>query len=149
MTWQLPQTIPKRYILSLLAFFGFFNAYVLRSNLSIAIIAMVRSRFDSTKNSSSIVNKTKMKMKKLELNVFFSSLDRLRLEYKNSRLRSFVILLQLHSRTDSRWIFSNDSRRESSFWWKRRYLCSFDTFDTVLRSNGTDDVDYVKNFRRS
>lgn len=61
MTWQLPQTIPKRYILSLLAFFGFFNAYVLRSNLSIAIITMVRSRFDSTKNSSSIVMKRQEK----------------------------------------------------------------------------------------
>jgi hypothetical protein len=40
--WNIHQTIPKRYLLSLLAFFGFFNAYILRSNLSIAIITMVK-----------------------------------------------------------------------------------------------------------
>jgi ACS family sodium-dependent inorganic phosphate cotransporter len=40
--WNFHQTIPKRYLLSLLAFFGFFNAYILRSNLSIAIITMVK-----------------------------------------------------------------------------------------------------------
>jgi hypothetical protein len=41
--WNIPQTIPKRYVLSILAFFGFLNAYILRSNLSIAIIAMVKA----------------------------------------------------------------------------------------------------------
>lgn len=54
--WNFYQTIPKRYLLSLLAFFGFFNAYILRSNLSIAIIPMVKSTLNA-----SIAQPVKMK----------------------------------------------------------------------------------------
>ncbi|CAF1172595.1 unnamed protein product [Adineta steineri] len=50
------QKIPKRYILGLLAFFGFFNAYMLRSNLSIAIISMVKpTRHITSNNNISII----------------------------------------------------------------------------------------------
>ncbi|KAG1655420.1 Sialin [Nymphon striatum] len=35
------QRIPKRYILAIMSFLGFFNVYALRVNLSIAIVAMV------------------------------------------------------------------------------------------------------------
>ncbi|CAF0787270.1 unnamed protein product [Didymodactylos carnosus] len=42
--------IPKRYILTILAFFGFFNAYLIRANLSIAIVKMI----EPYKNSSLI-----------------------------------------------------------------------------------------------
>ena len=53
--WNFPQTIPKRYVLSLLAFFGFFNAYILRSNLSIAIIAMVKPTLHITTNNITLI----------------------------------------------------------------------------------------------
>ena len=33
--------VPKRYMVTLLAMFGFFNAYALRVNLSVAMVAMV------------------------------------------------------------------------------------------------------------
>ena len=54
--WNMPQTIPKRYILSLLAFFGFFNAYILRSNLSIAIITMVKPTIYISSNNISVIH---------------------------------------------------------------------------------------------
>ncbi|CAF0901083.1 unnamed protein product [Didymodactylos carnosus] len=44
--------IPKRYILTVLAFFGFFNAYLIRANLSIAIVKMIEPVHN--KNNSSI-----------------------------------------------------------------------------------------------
>ena len=34
---------PKRYIVACLAMFGFFNAYALRVNLSVAMVAMVNN----------------------------------------------------------------------------------------------------------
>lgn len=42
------ETLPfyrkKRYLVVLLAFFGFFNVYALRVNLSVAIVAMTENR---------------------------------------------------------------------------------------------------------
>jgi hypothetical protein len=35
------RTFPRRYLIAILAFFGFFNIYSLRVNLSIAIVDMV------------------------------------------------------------------------------------------------------------
>ena len=35
--------VPKRYMVTFLAMFGFFNAYALRVNLSVAIVAMVQN----------------------------------------------------------------------------------------------------------
>lgn len=35
--------IPKRYMVTFLAMFGFFNAYALRVNLSVAMVAMVNN----------------------------------------------------------------------------------------------------------
>lgn len=58
--WNFPRTIPKRYILSLLAFFGFFNAYMLRSNLSIAIIAMVKPTIHITTNNITLIKPVEM-----------------------------------------------------------------------------------------
>ncbi len=57
--WNFHQTMPKRYILSLLAFMGFFNAYILRSNLSIAIIAMVKATIHITSNNITITEPVK------------------------------------------------------------------------------------------
>jgi len=59
--WNLQQTIPKRYLLSLLAFFGFFNAYILRSNLSIAIIPMVKPTIHISSYNISITQPVKKK----------------------------------------------------------------------------------------
>jgi hypothetical protein len=59
--WNFHQTIPKRYLLSLLAFFGFFNAYILRSNLSIAIIPMVKPTIHISSNNISITQPVKKK----------------------------------------------------------------------------------------
>ena len=39
-SWRL---FPHRYRIALLAFFGFFNIYTLRVNLSVAIVAMTAS----------------------------------------------------------------------------------------------------------
>lgn len=36
-TWR---TFPRRYLLAIMTFFGFFHLYVLRVNMSIAIVAM-------------------------------------------------------------------------------------------------------------
>jgi len=41
------KTFPRRYIVAVLAFFGFFNIYSLRVNLSIAIVAMTGNRTTS------------------------------------------------------------------------------------------------------
>lgn len=38
-----------------MAFFGFFNAYTLRGNLSIAIVAMTSDRYDTLTNGT-VVN---------------------------------------------------------------------------------------------
>ncbi|CAF3335679.1 unnamed protein product [Rotaria socialis] len=49
------QQIPKRYVLSLLGFFGLFNAFVLRSNLSIAIVAMITPSIDNSSDNMTIM----------------------------------------------------------------------------------------------
>ncbi|CAF1626089.1 unnamed protein product [Rotaria magnacalcarata] len=46
------QRIPKRYALSLLAFFGMFNASMLRSNLSIALAEIVTPTVEITSNNT-------------------------------------------------------------------------------------------------
>ncbi|CAF4972236.1 unnamed protein product, partial [Rotaria magnacalcarata] len=46
------QRIPKRYALSLLAFFGMFNASMLRSNLSIALVEIVTPTVEITSNNT-------------------------------------------------------------------------------------------------
>lgn len=38
--------VPKRYCLAVLAFFGMFNIYALRVNMSVAIVAMVNNKTD-------------------------------------------------------------------------------------------------------
>ncbi|CAF5054166.1 unnamed protein product, partial [Rotaria magnacalcarata] len=48
--------MPKRYLLSLLGFFGLFNAFLLRSNLSIAIVAMITPTIEKTSaNTTTII----------------------------------------------------------------------------------------------
>ncbi|CAF3309274.1 unnamed protein product [Rotaria socialis] len=48
--------MPKRYLLSLLGFFGLFNAFILRSNLSIAIVAMITPTIVKTSaNTTTII----------------------------------------------------------------------------------------------
>lgn len=42
LTWRFWQK--RRYIVTLMAFFGFFNVYALRVNLSVAIVAMTENR---------------------------------------------------------------------------------------------------------
>ncbi|XP_025833022.1 sialin-like [Agrilus planipennis] len=44
----------RRYVVSILAFIGFFNIYSLRSNLSVAIIAMVENRTITLENGTTI-----------------------------------------------------------------------------------------------
>ncbi|KAL1494699.1 hypothetical protein ABEB36_010257 [Hypothenemus hampei] len=44
----------RRYIVACLAFFGFFNVYALRVNLSIAIVAMTQERFEVLENGTKI-----------------------------------------------------------------------------------------------
>ena len=43
--------IPKRYILVILAHFGFFIVYALRVNLSVAMVAMVNSTYEHADTS--------------------------------------------------------------------------------------------------
>ncbi|CAF2064878.1 unnamed protein product [Rotaria magnacalcarata] len=50
---NIQQRIPKRYVLGLLRFFGLFNAFILRANLSIAIVAMVTPMNKTTSNNIS------------------------------------------------------------------------------------------------
>lgn len=50
--WNMHQKIPKRYILSLLAFFGCCNSYILRANLSIAIVSMVKVKSHISTNNN-------------------------------------------------------------------------------------------------
>ncbi|UJR08726.1 hypothetical protein I4U23_012983 [Adineta vaga] len=54
-TFEMHKKIPKRYVLGLLAFFGFFNAFMLRSNLSIAIISMVKPTIHISSHNISII----------------------------------------------------------------------------------------------
>ncbi|XP_066138412.1 sialin [Euwallacea fornicatus] len=44
----------RRYIVATLAFFGFFNIYCLRVNLSIAIVAMTQDRFETLENGTKV-----------------------------------------------------------------------------------------------
>lgn len=48
---------PKRYVLAIFAFFGFFFAYILRANLSVAIVQMSR-QIDEVGGSIRIENLT-------------------------------------------------------------------------------------------
>ncbi|CAF2051147.1 unnamed protein product [Rotaria magnacalcarata] len=48
---NIQQRIPNRYVLGLLRFFGLFNAFILRANLSIAIVAMVTPMNETTSNN--------------------------------------------------------------------------------------------------
>ncbi|CAF1098214.1 unnamed protein product [Adineta ricciae] len=57
-TWDMHKNIPKRYILGFLAFLGFFNAFMLRSNLSIAIVSMVTPTFHITPSNITIIQPT-------------------------------------------------------------------------------------------
>jgi hypothetical protein len=74
--WNFPQTIPKRYVLSLIAFFGFFNAYILRSNLSIAIITMAKPTIHISSKNISITQPVKTYFFK-KYNFYFNKLFRL------------------------------------------------------------------------
>ncbi|CAG9768368.1 unnamed protein product [Ceutorhynchus assimilis] len=44
----------RRYVVATLAFFGFFNVYCLRVNLSIAIVAMTQERYEISENGTKI-----------------------------------------------------------------------------------------------
>lgn len=44
----------RRYIVALMAFFGFFNVYSLRVNLSIAVVAMTQDRSETLPNGTNI-----------------------------------------------------------------------------------------------
>ncbi|XP_030764123.1 sialin-like [Sitophilus oryzae] len=44
----------RRYVVATLAFFGFFNVYSLRVNLSIAIVAMTQDRYETLENGTKI-----------------------------------------------------------------------------------------------
>ncbi|CAM4955054.1 unnamed protein product [Rotaria socialis] len=50
---NIQQRIPKRYVLSFLGFIGLFNAFILRANLSIAIVGMVTPMYETTPNNIS------------------------------------------------------------------------------------------------
>ncbi|XP_042911814.1 putative inorganic phosphate cotransporter isoform X2 [Parasteatoda tepidariorum] len=45
-------SVPKRYIVTLMAFFGLFNAYCMRVNVSVAIVAMVNHTENANVNKS-------------------------------------------------------------------------------------------------
>jgi len=47
-----PWSMPRRYVLALAGFFGFFHVYVLRVNLSIAIVAMTSNRSTTHPNGT-------------------------------------------------------------------------------------------------
>lgn len=51
-TWKI--WTQRRYILSIMVFFGYFNVYSLRSNLSIAILAMTQDRYSVLENGTKI-----------------------------------------------------------------------------------------------
>lgn len=76
--WNFPRTIPKRYILSFLAFFGFFNAYILRSNLSIAIITMVKPTLHITSTNITVTKPVGSILERKEKKIFFLFFERLR-----------------------------------------------------------------------
>ncbi|GFG33444.1 hypothetical protein Cfor_12403 [Coptotermes formosanus] len=44
----------RRHIVALLGFFGFFNVYALRVNLSVAVVAMTARRNESLPNGTTI-----------------------------------------------------------------------------------------------
>ncbi|XP_050307576.1 sialin-like [Anthonomus grandis grandis] len=44
----------RRYVVATMAFFGFFNVYTLRVNLSIAVVAMTQNRFETLENGTKI-----------------------------------------------------------------------------------------------
>lgn len=44
----------QRYVLTFLVFLGYFNIYSLRTNLSIAIVAMVQDRYATLENGTEI-----------------------------------------------------------------------------------------------
>ncbi|XP_035223109.1 sialin-like isoform X3 [Stegodyphus dumicola] len=43
---------PRRYIITLLSFFGMFNVYAMRVNLSVAMVAMINSTVDASENTT-------------------------------------------------------------------------------------------------
>ncbi|KFM80289.1 putative inorganic phosphate cotransporter, partial [Stegodyphus mimosarum] len=43
---------PRRYIITLLSFFGMFNVYAMRVNLSVAMVAMINSTVDTSENTT-------------------------------------------------------------------------------------------------
>jgi hypothetical protein len=45
----------RRYIVAVLAFFGFFSVYALRVNLSVAIVAMTSRRNETLENGTTIL----------------------------------------------------------------------------------------------
>lgn len=45
----------RRYVVAVLAFFGFFSVYALRVNLSVAIVAMTSRRNETLKNGTTIL----------------------------------------------------------------------------------------------
>ncbi len=52
------EKVPKRHILAIFAFFGFFFAYILRANLSVAIVQMSRKNIElSTDNTTNLIDK--------------------------------------------------------------------------------------------
>ena len=63
---------PKRYILAVFSFFGFFFAYILRANLSVAIVQMSRlNNENSTVSEHQNVNKWSTSLQGFILSSFF------------------------------------------------------------------------------
>ena len=47
--------IPKRYLVAIMSFFGFVNVYMLRVNLSVALVAMVSNTTGRLENGTEII----------------------------------------------------------------------------------------------
>ena len=141
----IPQMMPKRYIVSLLGFFGLVHTFILRTSLSIAIVAMVQR----SENSSSVGDQPGFYCSGEKKTIGCVHLDRFRLGFEKPRIHSFILLLRICSRSASSRISGDESRRETTVWPRHRYWWSADSLHAGMCSLGKRGVAHRSNSARN
>ncbi len=114
---SLLQLIKKRYVLSFYMFFGFFVAFLMRANLSVAIVDMskvVSITYDST-NSSNI------KVRCVYLEIFKVNLSHYSVHIIGRKKSMVTYFTRLHSICILLWLYDNTNTccyTNIKIWWK-------------------------------
>lgn len=130
----------RRYIVVVLAFFGFFNVYSLRVNLSVAIVAMTENRTIDYGNGTYGYVRERWALRLLYrrqlenvFNVWLFLGTIFQLDFNRTGSHSEFIFLWIHSNSTCRWLFWSKVRRKYSKYFV--FLKAFVKFGLMFHSS--------------